>query len=137
MNLQTWDLGEIIKNHAYVREIYPTNLKEKCLFSSSDFLRKLVKIYNNLGIKWSESQEMNIRVKLPDNPNPVYRDNWNITKIKKANERPSIKKIDRFSRYYDKQVVFASNAWMGEYETFPGDEIIITPIPTFNRNYIL
>ena len=137
MNLQTWDLGEIIRNHVYVREIYPTNLKEKCLFTSLDFLQKLVKIYDYLGIKWSDSKEMNIKVKLPDNTNPTYRDHWNMTSIRKSDERLAIKKVDRFSRYYDKRVVFASSAWMGEYESFPGDEIIISPILQFMKNQIL
>ena len=39
----------------------------------------------------------------------------------------SITMMDRFSRYYQKEVVFASSAWMGEFESFPGDEIIISP----------
>jgi hypothetical protein len=127
MSLQTWDLGEIIRNHVYVREIYSTNLEDRCLYSSNSFLQKLGALYDYLGMKWRERKEINIKVKLPDNQNPNYRDNWNKTSIRESNNKTSITMMDRFSRYYQKEVVFASSAWMGEFESFPGDEIIISP----------
>jgi hypothetical protein len=133
MSHQTWDLGEIIKNHVYIREIYSTNLKDKCLFSSRDFLTKLGRLYDYLGIKWKGSQEINIKIKLPNSHNPVYRDYWNETSIRNLDERTSITKVNRFSRYYKKEVVFASSAWLGEFESFPGDEIVISPLPSVKR----
>jgi hypothetical protein len=128
MSLQTLDLGEIIRNHIYVREIYSTNLKDRCLFSSDILLKRLGKLYEYLGINWRSLEELNIRVKLPNNHNPDLRDYWNLTSIKRTDHRVSITKIDRFSRYYRKEVVFASSAWMGEFESFPGDEVIISPL---------
>ena len=132
MNLQTWDLGEIIRNHVYIREIYPTNLKDKCLFSSKDFLQKLAKINEYLGINW-KSHEITIKIKLPYSSYPEYRDHWNLTSLRKSDERNSITHVDRYSRNYDKEVVFASSEWMGEYDAFPGDEIIISPIPLIRK----
>ena len=129
MSLQTIDLGEIIRNHVYVREIYSTNLKNLCLFSSDSFLKRLGKLYDYLGINWKSLGELNIKVKLPDNQNPALRDSWRVTSIRRSDHRVSITTIDRFSRYYRKEVVFASSAWMGEFESFPGDEVIITPLP--------
>ena len=138
----TLDLGEVIKNHVYIREIYSTNQKERCLFSTDSFLKKLGKLYECLGICWRNLLEFNVRVKLPDNHNQNLRDYWNETIIRESDQKTSITKIDRFSRYYNKEVVFASSAWMGEFETFPGDEVIISPFPhiikpTYNRNLIL
>jgi hypothetical protein len=137
MNLYTWDLGEIIRNHVYVREIYSTNLEDRCLFSSYCFLQKIGKLYDHLGIKWRALQEINIKVKLPDNPNPAYRDYWNETFIRKSDERTSITEMDRFSRCFNKEVVFASSAWMGEFESFQGDEVVISPLPQIEKTLIL
>jgi hypothetical protein len=133
MSFQRIDLGEIIKNHVYVREIYSTNLIDKCLYSSKDFLEKLGRVYDYLGIKWKDTLGINIKIKLPDNSNPTYRDYWNETSIRKSDERTSITKLDRFSRYYKKEVVFASSAWLGEFESYPGDEIVISPLPSVTR----
>ena len=129
MSLQTLDLGEIIRNHIYIREIYSTNLRDRCLFSSDTFLKRLGKLYEYLGINWRSLEELNIKVKLPDNNNPDLRDYWNLTSIRRTDHRVSITKIDKFSRYYRKEVVFASSSWMGEFESFPGDEVIISPLP--------
>lgn len=129
MNLQSFDLGEIIKNHVYVREIYSTNLKDQCLFSTESFLKRIGRLYDYLGIHWRNLWEFDIRVKLPNNPNPSLRDYWNETIIKRLDQRASITITDRFSRYYYKEVIFASSAWMGEFDSFPGDEIIISPLP--------
>ena len=128
MTLQSWDLGEIIRNHVYVREIYSTNLEDRCLFASNHFLQKLGVLYDYLGIKWRERQEINIKVKLPNNTNPEYRNHWNETMIKESKDRTSIKMMDRLTGYYKKEVVLASSAWMGEFESFQGDEIVITPM---------
>jgi hypothetical protein len=134
MHLQTWDLGEIIRNHVYVREIYSTNLVDGCLFASNSFLQKLGVLYDYLGIKWREYQEINVKVRLPDNSNSDYRDHWNETRIKISDDRASITVMDRFSRYFEKEVVFASSAWMGEFESFPGGEVVIAP--TLKRTFI-
>lgn len=129
MNLQTIDLGEIIRNHVYVREIYSTNLKDRCLFSSANFLQRLGKLHEYLGVNWRNLDELCVRVKLPDSHNPALRDYWTETSIRRCDHKVSVTKIDIFSRYYSKEVVFASSAWMGEFESFPGDKIIITPQP--------
>lgn len=125
--MQRWDLGEIIRNHTYIREIYSTWNKEKCLFSSTDLFRKLGKIYDYLGIKWSIAEEIYVKVKLPDSSNPLFRDRWQETTIRRSDEKPLITMIDRFTWYVKKEVVLASSAWMGEFESFPGDEVVITP----------
>ena len=133
MNHQTRDLGEIIRNHVYVREVYPTSNNEKCLYTSIGFLKKLAKIYTHLGIHLGVFHEMDIKVKLPDNPNPAYRNHWRETTIRKSRDKTTVKALDKFFRYYNKEVVFASSAWMGEYESFPGDEIVIMPLINFSK----
>lgn len=127
MTLDRWDLGEIIRNHTYIREIYSTCLEENCLFSSRDLLHKLSRIHDYLGIKRSESEEIIVKVKFPDNSNSLFRDYWHETTIRKSDERYLITKIDRFAGYITKEVVFASSEWMGEFESFPGDDVIISP----------
>ena len=127
MTLQSWDLDEIIRNHVYVREIYSTNLDDGCLYASNQFLQKLGVLYDYLGIKWRERQEINVKVKLPNNTNPEYRNHWNETMIKESKDRTFITMMSRFSGFFKKEVVLASSAWMGEFESFPGDEVVITP----------
>ncbi|MFC1802853.1 hypothetical protein ACFL0D_02680 [Thermoproteota archaeon] len=125
--MQRWDLGEIIRNHTYVREISSTWNIEKCLFSSTDLLRKLGRIYDYLGIKWSIAKELHVRVKLPDSSNSLFRDCWQETTIRRSDEKPLITIIDSFTEYDKKEVVLASSAWMGHFDSFPGDEIVISP----------
>lgn len=130
-----FDLGEIIRNHIYVREIYAICNKEneRCLFSSEDLYTKLTRIYNYLGIKRFFNEEMKVKIKLPSNPNPDFREHWHETNIKQSNENHLIMKIDSFFRYFKNEVVFASNSWMSEFETFPGDKVVIScsyPIPS-------
>lgn len=127
MALQSWDLGEIIKNHTYVREIYSTNLENECLYASNHFLQKLGVLYDYLGIRWRERREINVKVKLPNNTNPEYRNKWNETMIRESKDRTFITMMSRFSGFFKKEVVLASSAWMGEFESFPGDEVVITP----------
>jgi hypothetical protein len=127
MILQRWDPGEIIRNHTYIREIYSTCLEEHCLFSSKHLLYKLSRIYDYLGIRQPRSDEINVKVRLPGNSNPIYRDYWHKTTIRESQEKPFITKIDRFTNYIKKEVVLASSAWMGEFESFPGDEVVISP----------
>jgi hypothetical protein len=135
MILQRWDLGEIIRNHTYIREIYSCNFEEKCLFSSEGLLHKLCRIYDYLGIQWSDSKEINVKVKFPDNSNPLFKDYWHRTTIRKSTESSSILMIDRLSGFFRKEVVFASSAWMGEFESFQGDEVVISPcVPVLQIN---
>ncbi|MBN1683198.1 hypothetical protein JW865_06570 [Candidatus Bathyarchaeota archaeon] len=133
MSLGTWDLGEIIRNHIYIREIYSSNQKGKCLFSSKDLLHKLTRIYENLGIKQSASQETQVKVKLPDNSNPVFRDYWNETTLRAIGEESFITEFDKLLGYHKKEVVFASSSWMGEFESHSGDEIVISPLIKLNK----
>lgn len=130
-----WDLGEIVRNYIYVREIYATcyNEKERCLFSSKDLFNKLSLLYDYLGVKKSTNEEIRVKIKLPSNPNPRLRDQWHETSIKKSNDNHLITKIDRLYRYFKNEVVFATNVWMGDFETFPGDEVVISccyPVPS-------
>ena len=122
------DLGEIIKNHTYIREIYSTWYNEKKLFSSKGFIKKLGRIHEYLGLNWAKAEEINVKIKLPENSNPVFRDFWHETILKKSDEKISVTKIDRLTGYSKQEVVFASSAWMGAFESFPGDIIIISPI---------
>jgi hypothetical protein len=133
------DLGEIIRNHIYIREIYAICYKEqeRCLFSSEDLFKKLTKLYDYLGVRQSKNDEIKVRIKLPLNSNRIFRDQWHETSIKKSVESPSISKIDRFFRYFKNDVVLASSAWMGYFETFPGDKVVISccaPVPASRRD---
>lgn len=125
--MQQFDLGEIIENHTYIREVFSTWNQEKCLFSSSSLMKKLSRIHDYLGIKCAKAEEINVKVKLPDNSNSVLRDSWHETILKKSDEKLSVIKIDRFVGYIKQEVVFASSAWMGTFESFPGDIVIISP----------
>ena len=125
--MQKFDLGEIIENHTYVREIYSTWYHEKCLFSSTNLLNKLSKIHDYLGLKWAKTGEIKVNVKLPDNSNPIFKDFWHETILRKSDEKPLVTKIDSFSEYSKQEVVYASSVWMGAFESFPGDIVIISP----------
>ena len=125
--MHTFDLGEIIENHTYIREIYSTFYPEKCLFSSTGLLNKLGRIHDYLGLKWAKAGEIKVNVKLPDNSNPIFKDYWHETILRKSDESPLVTKIDRFSGYIKQEVVLASSAWMGAFESFPGDIVIISP----------
>jgi hypothetical protein len=132
------DLGEIIRNNIYVREIYAICYQEneKCLFSSEYLFNKLTRIYDFLGVKQPINREIKVKIKLPSNPNPKLRDYWHETMIKKSHEDHLVTKIDRFFRYYKNEVVYASDTWMGDFETFPGDKVVISccfPV-MFNKN---
>ena len=125
--MHKFDLGEIIENHIYVREIYSTWCHEKCLFSSTGLVNKLGRIHDYLGLKWAKAGEIKVNVKLPDNSNPIFKDYWHETILRKSDEKPLVTKIDRFSGYVKQEVVLGSSAWMGAFETFPGDIVIISP----------
>ena len=125
--MHKFDLGEIIENHIYVREIYSTWCHEKCLFSSTGLVNKLSRIHDYLGLKWAKAGEIKVNVKLPDNSNPIFKDSWHETILRKSDEKPLVTKIDRFSGYVKQEVVLGSSAWMGAFETFPGDIVIISP----------
>lgn len=125
--MQKFDLGEIIENHIYVREIYSTWYNEKCLFSSTGLVNKLSRIHDYLGLKCVKAGEIKVNVKLPDNSNPIFKDSWHETILRKSDEETLVTKIDRFSGYIKQEVVLASSAWMGAFESFPGDIVIISP----------
>lgn len=134
-----WDLGEIVRNHIYVREIYAICYKEKerCLFSSEDLFNKLTRLYDYLGVRQSKNDEIKVKIKLPSNPNSIYRNQWHETNIKKSGESHLRTKIDRFFRYIKNEVVLASSPWMGDFETFPGDKVVISccaPVPANKRD---
>jgi hypothetical protein len=127
--LQFWDPGEIIKNYTYVRQVYTSNKNRTscCLFSSNFLLNKLRGIYDNLGIRPKIKEEIHVSVRLPNNPNPIYRDYWQSTIIKRSEEQPYIIKFDSLIGYIKNEVVLATNEWLQYYESNPGDEIIISP----------
>jgi hypothetical protein len=122
------DLGEIIRNHIYVREIYAIcyEEQERYLFLSEDLFKKLTRLHDYLGVRQSQIDEIKVRIKLPLNPNPKFRDQWQVTNVKKSVESPLVLEIDRFNRYFKNEVVLASSTWMGYFETFPGDRVVIS-----------
>ena len=125
--MQQFDLGEIIENHTYIREIYSTWHQEKCLFSSTRLIKKLCRIHDYLGLSWTKAEEINVKVKLPDNSNPILRDSWHETMLKESDEKLLVTKMDKFAGYKKQEVVLASSAWMGAFESFPGDIVVISP----------
>ncbi len=82
-----WDMGEIIRNHVYVRHVYSADRKggEDCLFSSAELHGKLACIYERLGVEPGREDELSVVVKLPRNRNPILREWWHPTTIKKTN----------------------------------------------------
>jgi hypothetical protein len=127
MRLKRWDLGEIIRNHTYIREIYPSHLEENCLLSSKELVDKLCRIYDYLGVKCSDLKDIKVKVKLPDSSNPFYKNYWHETTIRKSEETPIITEIDRFIGYIRKEVILASSQWMADFESFQGDKVVISP----------
>jgi len=123
------DLGEIIRNHIYVREIQALSTKtsEKCLLASKELYNKLTKIYDLIGVKKPEDQEVSVKIKLPLNPNPEYSQQWHESSIRTTDTQPVILNIDSFARYYCEEVVLASDKWLCEYDSFPGDKVILSP----------
>ena len=136
--MPTWDLGEVIKNHVYVRQIYSATKKEggDCLFSSEELHGKLACIYNRLGVEPMSEHELNVVVKLPRNPNPILRDWWHPTTIKKTDEQPLVIRLDRLVGCLRNEAVLATKAWINRFEAKPGDEVIISPcVPAPDLNY--
>ena len=133
-----WDLGEIIRNHVYVRQIYSADKREtgEYLFSSDDLHEKLACIYDRLGIEPHTEDEISVIVKLPRNPNPVFRDWWHLTTIKKAEERPLVMRLDRLVGCREGEAVLATKVWINRFESKPGDEVIISPcVPVPDLSY--
>jgi hypothetical protein len=136
--MQRRDLGEIITGYRYVREVYSANKKDKgeCLLSSEELFTKLIGIYDAFGIDPIEEDKMGIRVKLPNNQNPILRDWWHGTTIKKTGEQAVIIKIDRFAGYIEGEAVLATTRWMRSFESNPGDKVIISPcVPVPDLSY--
>lgn len=127
--MQFWDPGEIIKNYTYVRQLYSVRKKtlNNCLFSSEFLIKKLNKIYDNIGIHPLKRDEIQVSVKLPNNCNPIYRDWWHPTIIKKSEEQPYVIKFDSIVGYVKYEVVLATKEWLQIFESNTGDEIIISP----------
>lgn len=122
------DLGEIIRNHTYIREIQATSTRDadNHLLSSPELFHKLSKIYEYIDIS-KPDKTLDVNIRLPTNPNPNYSKKWRHIKIKTLAEKPSIVKIDTLARYYTSEVVLASDKWMSNHESFPGDKIIMKP----------
>jgi len=138
--MQRRDLGEIITGYRYVREVYSADKKDntECLLSSEELFLKLMGIYDILGISPIEEDEIGVRVRLPNNPNPILKDWWHETIIKRVEERALIVKIDRIAGYIESEAILATKPWMRDFETSPGDKVIISPcipIPEFGYDF--
>jgi len=133
-----WDLGEVVKNHVYVRQVYSAVKKEggDFLFSSEELHGKLACIYDRLGVEPRSEDELSVVVKLPRNPNPILRDWWHPTTIKKTDEQPLVIRLDRLVGCLRNEAVLATKAWINRFEAKPGDEVIISPcVPAPDLNY--
>lgn len=127
--MPAWDTGEIIRNHVYMRKVYSAdrNGGEECLFSSEELHDKLACIYDRLGVEPRSEDELSIVVKLPRNPNPILREWWHQTTIKRTDERPQVMRLDRLVGCMKNEAVLATKAWINRFESKPGDEVIISP----------
>ena len=74
-----------------------------------------------------EEGELDVRVRLPNNPNPIFRERWHETTIKITDEQPLIVKIDRLAGYIEDEIVLATRIWMKGFEAEPGEKVILTP----------
>lgn len=132
------DLGEVIRNHVYVRQVYSANKREggEYLLSSEDLHEKLACIYNRLGVEPRSQDELSVVVKLPRNPNPILRDWWHQTTIKKTDEQPLVMRLDRLVGCIKNEAVLATKVWINKFESRPGDEVIISPcVPAPDLSY--
>lgn len=132
------DLGEVIRNHIYVRQLYSADRREdgECLFSSGDLHEKLSCIYDRLGVEPRSQDELSVVVKLPGNPNPMLRDWWHPTTIKKTDEQPLVIRLDRLVGCLKNEAVLATRGWINKFESKPGDEVIISPcVPALELSY--
>ena len=136
--MPAYDLGEVIRNHVYVRQVYSANKNEggDCLFSSKELHGKLACIYDRLGVEPRYEDELSVVVKLPRNPNPILRDWWHPTTIKKTDEQPLVMRLDRLVGCLRSEAVLATKSWIDRFESQPGDEVIISPcVPAPELNY--
>ncbi len=127
--MPAWDMGEIIRNHVYVRQVYTADKNEggDCLFSSEELHHKLASIYDRLGVEPRIEDELGVVVKLPRNQNPILRDWWHPTTIKKTDQRPLVMRLDSLAGCLRSEAVLATRAWIKRFESKPGDEVIISP----------
>lgn len=127
--MPAYDLGEVIRNHVYLRQVYKAdeNEGEDCLFSSEELHEKLAAIYDRLGVEPRLEDELGVVVKLPRNRNPILREWWHPTTIKKTDERPLVMRLDRLAGFLRSEAVLATKAWIKRFESKPGDEVIISP----------
>ena len=136
--MATLDLGEVIRNHVYVRQIYSANKREcgEYLLSSEDLHEKLACIYDRLGVEPQSEDELSVVVKLPRNPNPILRDWWHPTTMKKTGERPIVLRLDGLVGCLKNEAVLATKVWINKFESKPGDEVIISPrVPAPDLSY--
>ena len=127
--MSTLDLGEIIRNHVYVRHVYSADRREggEYLFSSVDFHSKMACMYGRLGIVPRSEDELSVVVRLPRNPNPILRDCWHPTTIKKTDEEPLVMRLDRLVGCLTNEVVLATKKWINKFESKPGEKVMISP----------
>ena len=136
--MPAYDLGEVIRNHVYVRQVYSADRREggDCLFSSKELHGKLACIYDRLGVEPRSEDELSVVVKLPRNPNPILRDWWHPTTIKKTDEQPFVMRLDRLVGCLRSEAVLATKSWINRFESKPGDEVIISPyVPAPELSY--
>jgi len=127
--MPAWDTGEIIRNHVYVRQVFSAarNGGEECLFSSEELHGKLACIYERLGFAPRTMAELGVVVKLPRNPNPVLRERWHQTTLKRTEERVKVLRLDTLVGCTEHEAVLATRAWIERFESRPGDQVIISP----------
>ncbi len=138
VNMYALDFGEIVRSQLYVRQIYSSYKKEKgeYLYSSREFLKKLLSIHDRLGVQPLTEDEVSVNVKLPGNQNPLLREWWHKTTIKKTEECPLIIKLDRLVGYIEDEVLLATKLWIEKFESKPGDKVIISPcVPVPDLSY--
>lgn len=123
-------MGEIIRNHVYVRQVYSADKREdgEYLYSSNDLHDKLVCIHDRLGVEPQSIDEVSVNVRLPKNPNPILRDWWHPTMIRKIEEQPMVMRMDGLAGLIEREAVLATREWIDRFESRPGDMVIISPI---------
>jgi hypothetical protein len=136
--MPAFDLGEVIRNHVYVRQVYSADENEggEYLFSSEELHGKLACIYDRLGVEPRSEDELSVVVKLPRNPNPILRGWWHPTTMKKTGEQPIVMRLERLVGCLRNEAVLATKPWIDRFESKPGDEVIISPcVPAPDISY--
>jgi hypothetical protein len=123
-------LGRIVTNYLYPAEVFSTHgedTDEQYLLSSPSLFSELKVIYDRLRLQISKKDEMGVMVRMPYSLNSALRNNWHETVVRRMDVQPLLLGFNKLVGYFQKEAVLATETWMRNFGSKPGDEILITP----------